>query len=370
MYINLIDLKKQHNSLKRELKEAVNKSIESGQFILGKEVEGFEKEVAEYIGTRYAIGVSSGTDAIHLTLKAYGIGKGDSVITPAYTFYATAGAIARCGARPIFCDINPDTYTISPTSLKKVFTKKVKAIVPVHLFGQSADMDSIMSYAQEKGVVVIEDAAQAFGAEYKDKKVGSIGGAGCFSFYPAKNLGALGDAGIVVTNDRSVAASIRLLRNHGHIGGYRHITLGYNCRMDSIQAAVLRVKLRYIDKWNAQRRRIAQDYNDGLGKLDIQLPFVGDHRRHIFHLYVIRFRNQSQRDEVTRSLREKGIDVRTYYPIPLHLQRCFKYLGYKRGDFPEAEMASKTTLALPIYPELTKQEQRFIIENIIEVIAS
>ncbi|MCM8781658.1 MAG: DegT/DnrJ/EryC1/StrS family aminotransferase [Candidatus Omnitrophica bacterium] len=369
--IPIVDLKGQYLSIKKEVIEATEKVLDSCQFILGDEVKRFEQEIAVYTGKKYAIAVGSGTDAILLSLKAYGIKAGDSVITSTFTYYATAGAIAICGAKPVFCDIDSKTYNISPEKLQQLLLqtpnlqlKNIKAVIPVHLYGQMADMDDILKIAKKYNLRIIEDAAQAFGAEYKGRKAGSIGDAGCFSFYPGKNLGAYGDAGMVITDDTTIADLLRLYRNQGNKVKYRHIVLGQNSRMDTIQAAILRVKLKYIDKWNSKRRLLAKFYDERLKGLGLVAPFVSNDRTHTYQLYVIRFKNKKQKDREIKGLSKEGVDARTYYPTPLHLQECFRYLGYKKGDFPEAEKASEDLLAIPIYPELTQKQQEFIIEII------
>lgn len=395
--IPIVDLKGQYLSIKKEIMESVEKVLDSCQFILGDEVGKLEEEIARYTGRRYAVGVANGTDAILLALKAYGIKEGDGVITSAFTYYATAGAIARCGARPVFCDIDPKTYNISPEKLEELLRNTpacladkvsretnairntVKAVVPVHLYGQMAEMDEILEIAKRYNLKVIEDAAQAFGAEYlplpafrqagqvgKGKKAGSMGDAGCFSFYPGKNLGAYGDAGMIVTDDKNVADILQVYRNQGNKIKYHHIVIGHNSRLDAIQAAILRIKLRHIDKWNERRQAIAKFYDEGLKGLGIVTPFVSKNTKHTYHLYVIRFKNRDKKDRVERALNDKGVDARTYYPIPLHLQECFKYLGYKKGDFLEAEKASEETLAIPIYPEIRQEDQEFIVTVIRE----
>jgi dTDP-4-amino-4,6-dideoxygalactose transaminase len=367
--IPIVDLKAQYLGIKTEVVKAVGGVLDSCQFILGQEVKKLETEVAKYTGRKYAVAVANGTDAILLALKAYGIKEGDSVITCAYTYYATAGAIARCGARPVFCDMDPGTYNISPQALADLLKSQgprfsFKAVVPVHLYGQMADMDEIMAIAGKYNLKVIEDAAQAFGAAYKGNRAGGIGNAGCFSFYPGKNLGAYGDAGMVVTDDKEVAEMLEIYRNQGNKVRYEHIVLGHNSRMDTIQAAILRVKLRYIDEWNKKRGAIANFYNKEFRTAGLITPFVSKEKLHTYHLYVIRFKDKAQKEDVEKFLNENGVDARTYYPAPLHLQKCFSYLGYKKGDFPEAEKASDETLAIPMYPELKKEEQEFIVETI------
>lgn len=374
--IPIVDLKQQYLGIREEILAEVTRVLDSCQFILGSEAKKFEDEVAKYTGRKHAVAVGNGTDALVLSLKALGIKEGDGVITAAFTYYATAGAITRCGARPVFCDIDPRTYNISPEALSELLKSQgprlgVKAMIPVHLYGQMADMDRIMEIAGKYNLKVVEDAAQAFGAEYlpagqagKGKKAGSIGTAGCFSFYPGKNLGAYGDAGMVITDDDETAELLRVYRNQGNKVKYYHTVLGHNSRMDSIQAAVLRVKLKYIDKWNQTRRSLAKFYDKELKELGVITPFVQKGSVPIYHLYVTRFAGKEEKDFVEKALNEKGIDARTYYPLPLHLQECFRYLGYKKGAFPEAEKACDETLAIPIYPELKKKDQEFIVEAV------
>jgi dTDP-4-amino-4,6-dideoxygalactose transaminase len=369
--IPIVDLKKQYAGIKKEVAAAVEKVLDSCQFILGDEVRNFETDAARYENKKYAVAVANGTDAILLALKAFGIKEGDEVITSTFTYFATAGAITHSGARPVFCDIDPRTYNISPEKLEELLRKPntenrnpIKAVIPVHLYGQMADMDEILKVAKKYDLKVIEDAAQAFGAEYRDKKAGSLGDAGCFSFYPGKNLGAYGDAGMVVTDDKDIADSLQVYRNQGNKVKYHHTVIGYNSRMDTIQAAVLRVKLKYIDEWNEKRRAIAKFYDKKLKESDVVTPFVASGRDHIYHLYIIRLKGRQQKERVETQLNKKGIDARTYYPVPLHLQECFSYLGYKKGDFPAAEAAAEETLAIPIYPELTQEEQGFIVDAV------
>ncbi len=364
--MELVDLKKQYKLIKKEIDGAIKRVLDSSRFIGGEEVENLEAEIARFSGVKYAIGVNSGTDALFVSLKALGIGKGDEVITTPFTFIATAGVIANCGAKPVFVDIKLDTFNINPSKIEKKITKKTKAILPVHLFGQMANMDEIMRIAKKYKLYVIEDAAQAIGAEYKGKKSGTVGDLGCFSFFPAKNLGAYGDGGMVATHNPDLAEKIRLLRNHGSSPKekYLNLILGTNSRLDAIQAAILRVKLKYLNKWNRKRNEIARYYNKLLkGVSDIVTPKILSGATHIFHQYTVRTK---KRDELTSYLRENNIPTMIYYPLPLHLQPAFKYLGYKKGDFPEAEKATEEVLSLPIYPELSKKEQNFIVRKIKE----
>jgi len=376
MKIPLLDMKAHLAPIRKELDEAISKVITSGNFILGEEVAQFEKDVCEYSGADYAIGVSNGTDAITLALKAGGIGRGDKVICPSFTYFATAGAILHLGAEPVFIDIDPKTYCIDIELLKSYLEKitseeqkTIKAIIPVHLYGQCADMSKILEIAKDYGLKVIEDTAQAFGAAYNKKKAGTIGDFGTISFFPAKNLGAFGDAGMVLTNDKEFAEKIYRLRNQGADpeDKYSHIYPGHNNRLDAIQAAVLRVKLRYLDAWNRNRLKNAAYYNEKLRNSGLVTPYVFEGNVHIFHQYVLRASDMSIRDKILSHLNEKGIDSRVYYPTPLHLQPCFSYLGYKKGDLIESEQASERTFAIPVYPELSKSDLDYVIDSIKEV---
>ncbi|PIP17113.1 MAG: transcriptional regulator [Candidatus Portnoybacteria bacterium CG23_combo_of_CG06-09_8_20_14_all_37_13] len=371
--MKFLNLTKQYKSIKREIDFAIKRVLESGNFIGGEEVEGFENEMAKFCGTKYAVGVNSGTDALFLSLKALGINEGDEVITTPFTFIATAEIIANCGAKPVFVDIDPKTFNIDPNSVLKYLStlrtkKRPKAIIPVHLFGQIADMDRIMRIARKYKLYVIEDAAQAIGAEYKGKKAGSIGDVGCFSFFPSKNLAAYGDGGMVVTNNKKIADKIRLLRNHGSSPKEKYLNLivGTNSRLDALQAAILRVKLKYLPKWSKKRAEKATYYSTHLvtqSPNDLVTPYIAPGHTHIFHQYTIRTKN---RDQLKKYLEKNGIPTMIYYPLPLHFQPAFKYLSYKKADFPEAEKAAKEVLSLPIYPELKKAEQDFIIRKIKE----
>jgi dTDP-4-amino-4,6-dideoxygalactose transaminase len=347
--IPLLDLTAQYATIRGEIREAVDRVLESQQFILGPEVEAFEREIAEYCGCAHAVGVSSGTDALLVVLMALGIRSGDEVITPAYSFFATAGAIARLGATPVFVDIDRETYNIEPADIESRITTRTKAILPVHLFGQMANMDEIVGIAARHQIPVIEDAAQAIGSECDGHRAGSIGDAGCLSFFPSKNLGGAGDGGMVTSNNAELADRVRKLRNHGFKTRYDNELLGGNFRLDAIQAAVLRVKLRHLDRWTEGRRRNAAEYRRRLP------PAVGlpkeNPGRHIYNQFVIR---HPRRDALMEHLKTEGIGCEVYYPIPLHLQTCFKPLNYQPGDFPESERAARETLALPIYPELTE----------------
>lgn len=369
MEIPLLELKEQYLQIREEIKSSINEVLESQQFILGPKVEELERKISSYCGIEYAIGVSSGTDALLISLMALGVGTGDSVVTTPYSFFATAGAIARAGARPVFIDINPLTYNMDSDRLRALVKKggKYKAIIPVHLFGQCADMDPIMGLVKEHNIKVIEDAAQAIGARYKDKFAGSMGDMGCFSFFPSKNLGGYGDGGMIVTENAELAEKLRVLRVHGSKPKYYHSIIGGNFRLDAIQAAVLLVKLKYLNEWTKKRRENAGAYNRLFEKYKlteiVKLPYVLSENFHIFNQYIIRV---PRRDELQQFLKQQGISTEIYYPVPIHLQECFSYLGYKKGDFPESEKAAEETLALPIYPELTTEQQEYIVSNIKE----
>jgi dTDP-4-amino-4,6-dideoxygalactose transaminase len=366
MNVPLLDLKAQYATIRAEVETAVIGVLESQHFILGPMVEECEKTVAAYSTCSYGVGVSSGSDALLACLMAENIGIGDEVITTPYTFFATAGAIARLGATPVFVDIDPVTYNLDPLQIPAKITKRTRAIIPVHLYGQMADMDAVMRLADEHSLVVIEDAAQAIGAEYKGRRAGSIGHYGCFSFFPSKNLGAAGDGGMVVTNDAQRADRLRCLRMHGSKPKYYHKILGGNFRLDAIQAAVVSAKMPYLDTWTSARQANAERYSQLFSKagVPIGLPaIIAD--RHIFNQYVIRV---SRRDELRAHLRKQGIGTEVYYPVPMHLQECFAYLGKRLGDFPESERAARETLALPIYPELTESQALFVAECVCEFV--
>lgn len=366
--IPILDLKKQIAPIREEIDSAIKKVIDNANFILGREIEDLENAVAGYCKVKYAVGVSNGTDAIKLALIASGIRAGEGVICPAFTYYATAGAIASFGAVPVFADIEPDTYNISLSGIEDILKKKkklkIKAIVPVHLYGQCADMDVILKIAGKNGLKVIEDTAQAFGAKYKDKYAGTMGDCGAVSFFPGKNLGAFGDAGMVLTNSAAINEKLRILRNQGNKEKYHHLIVGFNNRLDTLQAAVLQVKLKYVDSWNGKRRENAAYLNGQLKDSGVKLPFVPAYNTHIYHQYVLRLNTSSRK--LIEHLRDKGIDSRVYYPVPLHLQKCFKPLGYKKGGLPESERAAQQTLAIPVYPELTREELDYIAGSIRE----
>lgn len=363
--IPLVDLTVQYQSIQSEIDNAIHQVLKSGHFILGPNVAAFEQEVATYLGVKHSIGVASGTDALVIALRALGIGSGDEVILPAYTFFATAGAIMLVGAHPVFVDVYPDTYCLNIQDVVNRITPKTKAIIPVHLYGSPADMSPLMEIANEHDIKVIEDNAQAFGAEYQGKKTGSIGHLGCLSFFPTKNLGGYGDGGMVVTNDDELATRLRALRTHGWKKKYYPEVLGYNSRLDELQAAILRVKLHHVDAWNEQRRRIAYLYTDKLSKLGIVTPGDAQHTRHVYHLYTVRFK---QRDQIKNALKTNGIASDIYYPCPPHLADPCRSLGYQIGDFPFADAASREVLSIPLYPEMSDEQVSFVIETIQKVL--
>ncbi len=369
MQIPALDLKKQIFPLRKKLDAAIKEVIDRTSFILGEKVEQFERHAADYAGVKYAIGVANGTDAISLGLLAMGIKPGEGVICPAFTYYATAGAAAHIGTIPVFADIDEDTYNISLASVEKILAQKHKikitAVIPVHLYGMCADMDGILKLARKYKLKVLEDTAQAFGAAYKGKKAGTLGDCGTVSFYPGKNLGAFGDAGLIMTNHQALAQKLKILRNQGNRHQYYHTVLGRNNRMDAIQAAVLDVKLKYLDRWNKARQQVANYYNRNLSGLGIKLPKTADYSTHIYHQYVLSTKISNL--SAVNYLHKKGIDSRVFYPVPLHLQPCFQYLGYQKGDFPVAENAARRTFTLPIFPELTKQKKDYIIQSVKEL---
>ena len=361
--IPFVDLKVQYDSIKDEINEVIQNVLDTTSFIMGEELKKFEEEFAQFCDVKYAIGVANGSDALILALRACGIGKDDEVITVPHTFITTAEAITHVGGKIVFVDIDPKTYTIDVLKIKEKITEKTKAIIPVHIYGQPANMGPITELAKKYNLRIIEDAAQAHGAEYKGEKVGSIGDVGCFSFYPGKNLGAYGDAGMITTNDGEIAEKVKLLRNHGRITKkYEHEIEGYSSRLDNLQAAILRVKLSHLNKWNESRRRNAKKYNELLSNIDgIITPYEADYAKHVYHLYVIRVKD---RDRSREELKSKGIATGIHYPIPLHLQPAYRYLGFKEGDFPVTEKASQEILSLPMFAELNDQQ----IEEIVELI--
>ncbi len=358
--IPLVDLKAQYQSIKPEIDAAIGRVLESGAFALGPAVAGFESQFAPYCGVAHAAGVNSGTSALHLALLALGIGPGDEVIAPAMTFIATVSVIDYTGARPVLVDVEPGACTMDPAKIEAAITPRTKAILPVHLYGQCADMDPILDVARKHGLPVIEDAAQAHGAEYKGRRAGSMGVMGCFSFYPGKNLGAAGEGGAVVTNDPDLDQRIRVLRDWGMERKYYHDHKGFNYRLEGIQGAVLGVKMRYIEGWTEKRRAAARVYREKLaGMAGIRLPFEAPDRRHVYHVFAVFVKN---RDEVVRRMQEAGIGVGIHYPIPVHLQKCFAELGYKPGDFPVAETIAAEELTLPLFPEITSAQIQTVVD--------
>lgn len=362
-------LTRQNAELREPLLHALGKVVGEGGFILGENVQSLEAETAAYCGAKYAVGVASGSDALYLALLACGVGPGDEVITTPFTFFATAGAVARAGATPVFVDIDPATWNIDPAAIEAKITARTRAVIPVHLYGCPADMDLILALAAKHGLRVIEDAAQALGAAYKGKKIGALGAAGCFSFFPTKNLGAFGDGGMVVTNDPEIAARVRLLRVHGAKPKYHHHVLGVNSRLDELQAAVLRVKLPHLDGWNERRREIAARYGhllqpvaDAVGD-DLRLPTAPAYAYHVYHQYTLQ---TPRRDELRAFLQAHGVGTAVYYPLPLHLQPVFAPLGYREGDLPAAEAAAREVLSLPMFPELTDAEVQYVAATVTE----
>ncbi|TFB12831.1 DegT/DnrJ/EryC1/StrS family aminotransferase [Candidatus Marinimicrobia bacterium MT.SAG.4] len=366
MQIPFGDLKRQYLTIKEDIDEAISNVLNRGWFILGEELRTFEEEFASYCNAKYGIGVGSGTEALHLSLVACGVEPGDEVITVPNTAVPTVSAISCAGAIPAFVDIDPNTYTMDPSKLedylkKRSTTRKAKAVIPVHLYGYPVDMDPILEIARRYGLKVIEDACQAHGAEYKNQKVGSLGDAGCFSFYPSKNLGAYGDGGMIVTNDRDLAKRIRMLRNYGQENRYHHNIKGFNSRLDEIQAAILRVKFRYLDRWNERRRQIAKIYDQATASSEIKKPIEMDYAKHVYHLYVIRTKN---REEIQQDLLNNGIETIIHYPIPIHLQEAYKDLKLKESKFPHAELHAIECVSLPVYPELSDSEVQYICDVI------
>jgi len=364
--VPLLDLSPQYLAIKDEINEAIRRVVESQRFILGPEVEALENEIAQYCGCKYAVGVSSGTDALLMSLMCLGVSRGDEVITAPFTFFATIGSIMRVGATVALADIQPETFNIDPAHVRKLITKKTKAIIPIHLFGQCADMEILSKIADENNIPLIEDAAQAIGAEFNGRRAGNMGTFGCFSFYPSKNLGAFGDAGIITCNDAHLAERLRIIRNQGTEQRYNHTLLGGNFRLDAVQAAVLRVKLKYLETWTEQRRANAAYYTEQFSDLEsagVVVPPRIVHGRHVFNQYVIRAEN---RDGLRSFLKANRIDTEIYYPKPMHLQECFSNGNYKEGDFPVTEEACTRSLALPIYPELQENQKYYVVSKIRE----
>ncbi len=366
MQVPLLDLKAQYRTIKDDILAAISEVLDSQRCIGGPKVDELEKAIAEVCDCKYAVGVSSGTDAILNSLMSLEIGPGDEVITTPFTFFATVGCIVRTGAKPVFVDIDPKTYNINPELIEAAITDKTKAIMPVHLYGQMAEMDPIMDIAGRHNLYVIEDAAQSITSTYKGKKAGSIGTCGAFSFFPSKNLGAIGDGGMVVTNDEEVYHRLFIMRNHGSEPKYYHKFVGGNFRLDPIQAVALLVKLPHLDKWSQARRQNAAYYNEKFKGTAVQTPYISPDCLTIYNQYVIRV---PDRDKLFAHLKEKKIGCEIYYPVPMHVQECFRYLGYKEGDLPESEKAADEVLALPVYPELTAEQKNYIIQTILEFVS-
>jgi dTDP-4-amino-4,6-dideoxygalactose transaminase len=368
MRVPFLDLNAHHAALRSEFNRAIGEVIDSGAFAGGLFVEKFEADFAAYTHSEYAVGLGSGTEALWLSLLGSGLGPGDEVITVPNTFMATAEAITYCGARPVFVDVDEKTHTMNPAELKKALTTKTKAIIPVHLFGQPADMDPILEFARQHDLFVIEDACQAHGAEYKGRKVGTLGDAGCFSFYPGKNLGAFGEAGAVVTNDFELQEKLQILRDHGQIRKYHHTMVGWNCRMDGIQAAVLRIKLQHLDGGNSARRAHARQYDQALqGIEEVITPVEASYARHVYHIYAIRVQ---ERDAVMSLLQEKGIQCGIHYPVPVHLQKAYQSLGYEAGSLPISEQTAQEFISLPMFPELTEAQIAMVALSVREAVAA
>lgn len=366
MAVPLIDITRQYVPIRAQIDAAIKKVLDHGQFILGPEVGQCESAIASFCGAKYAIGVASGTDALLIALRACGVVPGDEVITTDFSFFASAGVINRLGARPVFVDIDKSTYNIDPNQIEAAVTVRTKAIMPVHLFGQCADMDPILKIANRHGLKVVEDAAQAIGSKYKGRHAGTIGDAGCFSFFPTKNLGCAGDGGMIVTNDSEIAKQASILRVHGGESEYHHETVGYNSRLDTIQAALILAKLPHLPSWTEARRVHADTYNTSFKGLSMVAPAVGQGNYHIYNQYTIAL---ERREEMTERLKEKRIGHKVYYPLPFHLQKCFTDLGYRKGDFPHSEWAAQAVLSIPVFGEMTAAEQSEVIEAIKEFYA-
>jgi dTDP-4-amino-4,6-dideoxygalactose transaminase len=362
MRVNIADLISQYQCIQGDIEEAVIRTLRSGRYILGDNVKALEDQLAHYCNTQYAIGVNSGTDALWLSLMALDVGQGDEVIVPAFSIIVDAAVVCLLKAKPVFAEIDPSTFNLDPGGLEKRITDRTKAIIAVHLYGQTADMDQILTIARNQGIRIVEDACQAIGAQYKNRKSGSMGDVGCFSFYPTKNLSAYGDGGLITTNDQTLAEKIRLLRNHGDIGQYNHILIGHNSRIDEIQAAILMAKLGRIDAWNQARRKNAHRYTSALqGIKGLKIPIEHGSCYHVYHQYTLRTK---RRDGLRNFLKSQGIVTAVYYPIPLHLQKALAYLGYHPGDFPECEKASQEVLSIPVYAELESDKIEYVIDRI------
>ena len=367
MKVPFLELKQQHQRLAVELRAAIDRVLESGWFALGPEVEAFEEAFAGYLGTRHCVAVNNGTSALHLSLLALGIGPGDEVITVPYTFIATVEAVTAVGARPVLVDVDPVSYTMDPRQAEAAITSKTRAIIPVHICGQTAEMQPLLAAAERRGIAVIEDACQAHGAEYLGRKVGTFGVAGCFSFYPSKNLGSCGEGGAVVTADAALAERLRMLRNHGSLGKFGHRMPGFNCRMESLQGAILAVKLRHLEEWNEARRSLARRYNERLAGTGVVTPTEMPYARHIYHLYVIQ---AEERDRMREALAARGIETGLHYPLPVHLEDAYRDLGYGPGSFPVSERLAQRSLSLPIFPELGPEAADYVADAVRQCAAS
>ncbi|EWG11459.1 DegT/DnrJ/EryC1/StrS family aminotransferase [Cytobacillus firmus] len=366
MKVPMLDLSEQYQGLKSEVLEVLDEVMSSSRFILGDNVKKLEADVAKYSNVNHGIGCGNGSDAIHIALQALGVGPGDEVITTAFTFFATGGAIARAGATPVYVDIDPVTFNIDPSKIEAAITEKTKAIIPVHLYGQMADMESLAKIAEKHNLAIVEDAAQAIGAKHNGKSVGELGTAATYSFFPTKNLGAYGDGGMIVTDNDDVAEKCRVIRVHGSKPKYYHHVLGYNSRLDELQAAVLNVKFPHLDTWSEMRRKNADTYTSLLKEKvgdHVVTPVEKEGNYHVFHQYTLRVEN---RDELQKYLQEQGVSTMIYYPLPLHVQPVFQELGYKEGDLPITEKAAKEALSLPMFPELKREQQEYVVEKIAE----
>jgi dTDP-4-amino-4,6-dideoxygalactose transaminase len=362
--IHMVDVVGQYKKIKKEIDEAAFRVIESGHYILGKEVSEFENEIAQYLHVNHGIGCASGTDALMVSMMALGIGRGDEVVTTPFTFAATTETIILLGAKPIYVDIDPKTFNLDPSKMEVAITKNTKAIIPVHLYGQTVDMDPLVAIASRYNIPIIEDMCQAIGADYKGKKVGGIGTIGCLSFFPSKNLGAFGDAGMIVTNDASLEEKLRMIVVHGSRIRYKHEIIGVNSRLDALQAAMLRVKLRYLDQWTDTRRNAAMVYNRLFAGSNVEIPYEVPYGKHVYHQYTIRIKN---RDQVAQSLSEKNIPYGIYYPISLHLQEAYNAVETRKGAFPITEKATGEVLSLPMHTELDEEQQQYIVQSIVDL---
>jgi dTDP-4-amino-4,6-dideoxygalactose transaminase len=363
--VRFVDLPAQHQPLEVELREVFDRVLHNCSFVAGPEIEKFEKNFAAYLGVAQCVTVSNGTDALQLVLQALGVGPGDEVLTVPHTFIATAEGISATGARPVFVDIDPVSYTMDPALVERAITRRTKAILPVHLYGQPADMDALLAIAEKHKLPVVEDACQAHGAEYKGRKAGSIGAAGCFSFYPSKNLGCCGEGGAVTTNNIELATRVRMLRDHGSVRKYEHSFPAYNCRLEGLQGAILSTKLPHLDVWNNKRRAIAARYKDLFAGTKVVTPEEMPYVRHVYHLYIVRVED---REALRQALGEAGIETGLHYPIPLHLQRAYKNLGYNKGDFPVSEQVASQILSLPMYAELPVEYVEYVAKTVLEIL--